>query len=81
MYIPPPNYIELEDEGPPFWPWYASQMYAKDGIETQRKGVRVGNWVDERKWERVLWKVGPEDEFSRGIGKMEIAERERTPGL
>lgn len=81
IHIPAPTQIKLKDEGPPFWPWYASQMHAKDGVEIERKGVRVGHWVDGRKWERVLWKVGLEEEANRGMGTMGIKEREDTPGL
>ncbi|KAF1918113.1 hypothetical protein BDU57DRAFT_410384, partial [Ampelomyces quisqualis] len=54
-FLPPPSAIKLEDEGPPYNAWRASEMYFKNGNEVKRKGVCEGLWVDERKWDRMLW--------------------------
>lgn len=69
-YTPSPNAIKLEDEGPPYTPWRASDMYFKNGIEVKRKGVCEGTWVDERKWDRVLWSVAPEEEVEVEIDEL-----------
>jgi hypothetical protein len=36
--------------------WRASNMYFKNGIEVKRKGKFEGDWTDQKKWDRTIWK-------------------------
>jgi hypothetical protein len=36
--------------------WRASNMYFKNGIEVKRKGNFEGDWIDENKWDRTIWR-------------------------
>jgi hypothetical protein len=37
--------------------WLVSEMYARNGVEVKKRGVYVGRWIDEKKWERKLWRT------------------------
>lgn len=37
--------------------WRGSEMYAKNGIEMKKVGEYVGTWIDEKNWERKLWRA------------------------
>lgn len=40
-----------------FKKWRGAEMYAKIGLKVKKKGMLVEVWVDEKGWERKLWRA------------------------
>jgi hypothetical protein len=41
-------------------PWRSIEASYKDGKKVEKKGIRLGPWKDEAKWERVIWTANVE---------------------